>query len=451
MLNEFGTLLKTLVDNTRYSSWDYMSMDRTHLEDDNANIPDDMQDVPIKSREDEETNTWGNTWTVRKGSALLLDTISQLYGQSNPEVIKILLSYIQEKLDSTDWELKESGVLTLGAISKGSLYTLYPYLPKVIDYLIVVATDPKPLLRIISCWCLSRFVEWLFLPNNINTYLSKTLSVILRGMLDRNKRVQESACSSFTSFEECGTTLLLPYAGQILHVILSCIELYQSRNFMILYDVIGTLYQSVGESLTQQTEHNQLIDVLLGRLEIVGLGDTQYIALIECLSNIISVLGSKLPPVFVQKITKHCVVSLYELVGDITELEYFYQSVQVLTDTISMLLTSTHGSVNSTETCNVIKGLKISNGIDLVLVINELCASKIVVILQSCIALMGDLSNSSIQLNQGSLEILVNNIQNYVNNMQSNEQTSINSSSTNVQSRYNSINSHESSNIHIFT
>uniref|UniRef100_A0A3B0MWU1 Importin beta/transportin, putative n=1 Tax=Theileria annulata TaxID=5874 RepID=A0A3B0MWU1_THEAN len=449
MANEFGTLLKTLVDNTKYSSWDYMSMDRTHLEDDNANIPDDMQDVPIKTREDEETNTWGNTWTVRKGSALLLDTISQLYAQSNPEVIKILLSYIQEKLDSTDWELKESGVLTLGAISKGSLYTLYPYLPKVIDYLIVVATDPKPLLRIISCWCLSRFVEWMFLPNNTNTYLSKTLSVILRGMLDRNKRVQESACSSFTSFEECGTTLLLPYAGQILHVILSCIELYQSRNFMILYDVIGTLYQSLGESITQQAEHNQLIDVLLNRLEIVGLGDVQYIGLIECLSSIISVLGSKLPQFFVQKITKHCVASLCELVGDITELEYFYQSVQVLTDTISILLTSTQGSVNCNEACNVINGLRISNGIDLVIVINELCSSKISVILQSCIALMGDLSNSSIQLNQDSLKVLVDNVQNYINNIQScpnpNEQSSINSSSTNVQSRLNSINSREES------
>ncbi|XP_952890.1 importin beta/transportin, putative [Theileria annulata] len=449
MANEFGTLLKTLVDNTKYSSWDYMSMDRTHLEDDNANIPDDMQDVPIKTREDEETNTWGNTWTVRKGSALLLDTISQLYAQSNPEVIKILLSYIQEKLDSTDWELKESGVLTLGAISKGSLYTLYPYLPKVIDYLIVVATDPKPLLRIISCWCLSRFVEWMFLPNNTNTYLSKTLSVILRGMLDRNKRVQESACSSFTSFEECGTTLLLPYAGQILHVILSCIELYQSRNFMILYDVIGTLYQSLGESITQQAEHNQLIDVLLNRLEIVGLGDVQYIGLIECLSSIISVLGSKLPQFFVQKITKHCVSSLCELVGDITELEYFYQSVQVLTDTISILLTSTQGSVNCNEACNVINGLRISNGIDLVIVINELCSSKISVILQSCIALMGDLSNSSIQLNQDSLKVLVDNVQNYINNIQScpnpNEQSSINSSSTNVQSRLNSINSREES------
>lgn len=442
---EFPQLLRTLVDNTKYSSWDYMSMDRSHLEDDNANIPDDMQDVPVKAREDEDTSTWGNTWTVRKGSALLLDTISQAYAKSgDDQVIKALLGFIQEKLDSSDWELRESGVLTLGAISKGSLYALFPYLPKVVDYLLAVARDRVPLLRIISCWCLSRFVEWIFLPENSRNYLERSLGTILESMLDRNKRVQESACSSFTSFEECGTTLLLPYAGRVLQVLLKCLETYQARNFMILYDVIGTLYQNVGEQVAADPGHQLLLDALLKKLEATPPAEVHFGALVECLGSVVSILGNRLPVAAVERLASRCLLSLCQLAGD--DVEMNHQPVEILCDTLSVLLTtgadSPGGGYRMSEVVlAVVAGAKASRNVDLLLVIGELCSYRVVSVLQSCIALLGDLSNSKLPLTEQSLALLIGNVQHFLSapgqapSICSNTSTSVNTS------RYNSIGS----------
>ncbi|BAM42315.1 importin beta/transportin [Theileria orientalis strain Shintoku] len=449
MNKEFPMLLKILVDNTRYSSWDYMSMDRTHLEDDNANIPDDMQDVPIKTREDEDTNTWGNTWTVRKGSALLLDTISQLYGHNNSHVIKVLLGYIQEKLDSSDWELKESGVLTLGAISKGSLYSLFPYLPKVVDYLIQVARDRKPLLRIISCWCLSRFVEWIVMPENSRNYLERSLMTILECMLDRNKRVQESACSSFTSFEETGATQLAPYVGRIMQVLIKCLGVYQARNFMILYDVIGTLYQNVGEHVAADANHLVLVDLLLKKMESTPTSETQFVPLVESLSSVVTNLGNRLPVVFVEKLTKASVLSLYQLLSD--DVEMNNQVVEVLSDNISVLITSSstfegapecRGGYDMTSVVlSVLNSLKVTNNVDIVRVITELCDYKIINVLQSCIALLGDLCNNKVPLTEQALAMLVATVQYYLGG--GSHGASINSTATTSleTSRYNSIQS----------
>lgn len=71
-------------------------------------------------------------------------------------------------------------------------------------------------------------------------------------MLDSNKRVQEAACSAFATLEEEACTELVPYLGDILHVLMTAFSRYQAKNLMMLYDAIGTLADSVGNHLNKQ-------------------------------------------------------------------------------------------------------------------------------------------------------------------------------------------------------
>ncbi|AFZ81078.1 importin beta/transportin, putative [Theileria equi strain WA] len=403
---ELPVLIKILVENTKYTSWDYMSMDISHMEDDNASKPDSIQDLPshthvskkLRDSDDDEdldaaeTSTWGNTWTVRKGAALALDNISQAYG-GDPEVLAIFLRYIQANLDSPDWEIKESAVLTLGAISRGSLNSLSPFLPKVIEYLVVLSSDSKPLLRIISCWCISRFTHFLF---SNTQYLETSLRAILNRMLDTNKRVQEGACSAFTAFEETSGMLLVPYLDYILETVLRAIEIYQERNFRILYDVIGTLAQNVGEPLLNARKFPDLMNRLMDLLASTDIYKPQFLALLECISCVSQIVGDGMS-VYATKILQRCLYSIHTIVTDSKDEDLpgppRWDIVEFASDTISSLVSSLHATPANVctllDTCLATDGSGRRFGI--VELLLESCKSGLAGVLQSCIALLGDL------------------------------------------------------------
>ena len=56
-------------------------------------------------------------------------------------------------------QVQESGVLAVGAIAHGCMYDLAPHLPNVMGMLLQMCSAQKPLLRSISCWCVSRCAQ----------------------------------------------------------------------------------------------------------------------------------------------------------------------------------------------------------------------------------------------------------------------------------------------------
>jgi HEAT-like repeat len=59
-----------------------------------------------------------------------------------------------------DWRERESAILALGAISEGCAEGLQPYIPSMVEMLLPKVSDPRPLVRSISCWALSRYSSW---------------------------------------------------------------------------------------------------------------------------------------------------------------------------------------------------------------------------------------------------------------------------------------------------
>lgn len=139
-----------LVENARYSEWDFLQMDPGHLEEDNSQQPDEAKDLKPRfhesGSEDEgdedptEKGAWGLAWTVRKGAAHLIDSLATTFGD---RILPFILPTIEQRLQSPEWDIRESAVLILGAIGRGCMEGLKPFLPKVLEVLLTMCDDKK--------------------------------------------------------------------------------------------------------------------------------------------------------------------------------------------------------------------------------------------------------------------------------------------------------------------
>ncbi len=174
-------------------------------------------------------------WNLRKCSAAALDVLASVFRN---DLLPVLLPILKETLFHQEWEIKESGILALGAIAEGCMNGMVPHLPELVPYLINCLSDKKALVRSITCWTLSRYSHWVVSqPHEV--HLKPLMSELLKRILDSNKRVQEAACSAFATLEEEACTELVPYLGFILETLVFAFQKYQHKNLLILYDAIG--------------------------------------------------------------------------------------------------------------------------------------------------------------------------------------------------------------------
>lgn len=140
-------------------------MDQRQFEDGNAQSPDEAQDLAPrfhrgKGEQDDDDDaeddgdvdseqnndggmksTWGEGWTARKWAARLLDHLSFVYRDA---ILPPILPQIENRLLShQNWEVRESAVLVLGAISRGCLEGLEQFLPKILEMLLGMCDDKK--------------------------------------------------------------------------------------------------------------------------------------------------------------------------------------------------------------------------------------------------------------------------------------------------------------------
>jgi len=222
--------------------------------------------------------------------------------------LPIVLPIIQQKLEDQNWEVQESGVLALGAIAFGCMDGLVQFLPRVLELLLKLIEAPKPLLRSISCWCASRYSSWICHDENPSRddVLRRVLSALLQRVLDRNKRVQEAACSAFATLEEDAQWNMVPYLDDIVQTLVNAFKYYQAKNLLILYDAVGTLANSVGSALNCPQYVQALMNPLVEKFGAVPDNDRSVIALFECLSSLAQALGPSFLPI-VPQLVQRCV------------------------------------------------------------------------------------------------------------------------------------------------
>merc|ERR1740131_637718 len=245
-------------------------------------------------------------WNLRKCSAAALDVLANVFMN---DLLPELLPILKETLFHDDWEIKESGILALGAIAEGCMGGMIQHLPELIPFLVGCLSNQKALVRSITCWTLSRYAHWVCQQPH-EQYLKPLMSELLKRILDTNKRVQEAACSAFATLEEEACTELVPYLSFILETLVFAFQKYQHKNLLILYDAIGTLADSVGHHLNKPEYINLLMPPLIQKWNVLKDEDKDLFPLLECLSSVATALQEGFLP-YCEPVYKRC-VSLVE-------------------------------------------------------------------------------------------------------------------------------------------
>ncbi|GBG76318.1 hypothetical protein CBR_g22065 [Chara braunii] len=268
------------------------------------NVPDREQDVkpfiPASKlsggdgQDDEDDDEIINSWNLRKCSAAGLDTLSTVFHE---EVLPILMPRVQQRLtNNTDaaWKDREAAVLALGAVAEGCIDGLRPHLNQIVNCLLPLLEDPRPLVRSITCWTLSRYSK--YVVQSIDSaegeaQMERVMMGLLRSILDGNKWVQEAACSAFATLEEDASDHLAPRLEQILRHLMFAFDKYQRKNLRILYDAIGTLADAVQGELNEPQYLEILMPPLIAKWQQLPDSDKDLFPLLECLTSIAQALG----------------------------------------------------------------------------------------------------------------------------------------------------------------
>mmetsp|Transcript_83804 Transcript_83804/g.233748 ORF Transcript_83804/g.233748 Transcript_83804/m.233748 type:complete len:908 (-) Transcript_83804:117-2840(-) len=311
-------LVPVLLSNMVYSDADYCGMEQAQIDDDNAAVPDQQQDIKPRLHKDmchggdgdddddggqSSGGAWGAEWTARKAAASSLDNLANRF---RSDILQVVLPLIQQKLEDPSWEVQESGVLAVGAIAFGCMESLVQFLPRVLGHLLNLTKAQKPLLRSISCWTTSRFSRWICDLSTSGDVLKEVLRAILERVLDKNKRVQEAACSALATLEEEARHQLVPYLGDIVDTLVRAFQYYQAKNLLILYDATGTLADAVGSELDRPEYVQALMVPLMAKFESVADTDRSIVSLFECLAYMMQNVGPSMVPV-VPRLVERCV------------------------------------------------------------------------------------------------------------------------------------------------
>lgn len=98
---------------------------RTVATEHDAENEKEGQHSPVDEDEeeyDEDEDDFDTEWTLRKCAAATLDVLSVTYAD---DLLPQLLPLIQQALGNASWEVREAGLLALGAIAEGKDFKMF--------------------------------------------------------------------------------------------------------------------------------------------------------------------------------------------------------------------------------------------------------------------------------------------------------------------------------------
>ena len=305
---------KTVRTATNGQGADESSNGQTFKSLDPVNSNDDETLSEGEVEEEEEDDDGGDIeeqWNLRKCSAAALDVLASTFHAS---VFNVALPYLKENLRHQDWPNREAAVLAIGAVAEGCMNTITPHLPDLVPYLISLLNDAEPAVRVITCWALGRYSGWashLKSTADRTMFFEPMMEGILYRMLDKNKRVQESAASAFANLEERAAKELTPYCSPIIQQFVLCFQQFKDKNMFILYDCVQTLAEQVGPPLRNRNLVDALMPAIIQRWSKLSDESQELFPLLECLSYVATALGDAFAP-FAVPIFARCVRIIHQ-------------------------------------------------------------------------------------------------------------------------------------------
>lgn len=249
-------------------------------------------------------------WTLRKCSAASLDALALKF---QSVMVPIVLSHLSVSLNHQDVLEKEAAILALGAIADGCIKSMDALMPQILNHLLSLMKDECSVVRVITCWTVSRYVSWIMNSNEpAEAYFIPVMTELVLHFMDNNKRVQRAAISAFCIFQEEACLKLVTFIEFILRAFVESFSKLQYRSHMLIYDAIGVLAHSVGNNLNKPYYIEILMPSLIKKFnEFQNYNEEQFLALIECLSNVAQALELGFLP-YTEPIFIRCVLIIQE-------------------------------------------------------------------------------------------------------------------------------------------
>lgn len=260
---------------------------------------DDGDETYYDAGEDDDDDA---QWNLRKSSANGLDVMSNVFGD---ELLGMILPIVEQRFRESDWRLRESAILAVGAVSEGCDAGLTPFLPQLIEFLVPSLEDPRPMLRATACWTLSRFARYTAQlafaarPGDPppataaqgRAFVERILGGLLRRVGDKNKHVQAAACGALaTLLGECREDIA-PWLGPTASTLGQAIASYGRKNLRCALDAAATLADSGGDALKDPAVARALLGPLLQKWESGGDAQADLYQLLECVTSVTMGVG----------------------------------------------------------------------------------------------------------------------------------------------------------------
>lgn len=263
------------------------------------NITGDSDSDSDDDDDDDEDDDDDSDWNLRKCTAAALDNFSHGYSE---QVLEYAMPHLRTAIVSQSWPVREASILAFGAISHGCLDLVGPNLPELIPFLVNTLKDSVPAVRQITCWTLTRYSSWIAYHSsngkNHERYLQPVLEGILDCCIDKNKKVQESACCALATLAEDVGAELSPYLEIVFTRLAVCFQRYRAKNIQNLFDAVHTILECVGPTVIAQ--HPKVVDILipplLERWNNVADDDRDIWALFELMTAVATNFGSLFVP-----------------------------------------------------------------------------------------------------------------------------------------------------------
>lgn len=305
-------LIPVLLKNMVYDEYDEEVADAEAAEDEalSGRVPSRDRDADIKPHhhsaatqgaggageedEDEDEEEIAR-WNLRRCSAAGLDMLSSAFGD---ELLPLLLPAVIARLAESDWRARESAILALGAVSDGCAGGLAQHLPGIISALLPGLQDPRPMVRCIAAWALSRYARGLLdrAASGDRGGLDAVVPGICARIGDHNRKVQEAACGSIACFMEEAGTDVAPYAPQILAAVGAALQNYGRRSLRSAYDAVAVAAEQLPGALSTQEGANLILPQLFSKLSSTPDGERDLLPLLECITAVGSAAGPQLQP-----------------------------------------------------------------------------------------------------------------------------------------------------------
>lgn len=243
--------------------------------------------------DDEEEEV--SKWNLRRCSAAGLDMLSTAFGD---ELLPLLLPAVQEKLGESDWRAREGAILALGAVSEGCAGGLSQHLPSIVGALLPFATDPRPMVRSIACWSLTRYSRPMVdrAAAGDVSMVNAVVDALCGRLSDHNRKVQEAACGSLATLAEEAATAALPFVGKMLSALAGALVGYSRKTMRNAYDAVASIADHVPGAFQTPEGGSLVLPRLFAKLSEARDGERDVLPLLECIGCIAQSAGPQLGP-----------------------------------------------------------------------------------------------------------------------------------------------------------